>query len=979
MSFDDRGNLGPPPPPFQIGGEPRRRSGGNGWVLIAALVLGFITVGGAARQFLVDWMWFESVQYLHVFQITKIGQASLFGAGFVAVFLFVAVNLTIARRLAPRVTITVEGADLELAGRMITLATLGISLILGVAFGSNLANQWQALTLAANATAFGMTDPTFQEDVSFYVFHLPVWQTLQDWATGVILATSVACVVLYGALSLGGPLAPGRGVRAHVSVLGAALLALIALQYRLNQYDLMLIPTGVVFGPGYTDLQVRLPLYTLMSIIAGITSVLLLVNIALRGVALPALGVASLAGVLVLGNVYAEVVQRLQVEPNELARERPFIEQNIRLTRAAFGLDRIEEVAHRGNPEPTLQELQDNPETIRNVRLWDHEPLKATYEQIQAIRRYYEFHDVDIDRYTLDGQYRQVMLAARELAPDKLAAANEAPTWVNMRLKFTHGYGAALSPVNEIADNRLPNLFLKDLPPVAAQAGASSIRITRPEIYFGEKTNGWAIVASNEPELDYASANETKFTSYSGSGGVQLDSVGKRLLFAWQFADPNILLTDLKPESRLLYNRTVAKRVSEVLPFLKLDRDPYLVLLDGRMVYVQDAYTTSTRFPYSEPYADNPDGSRLGGRFNRVNYIRNSVKAVVDAYEGTVDFYVSDPSDPIIQTYAKVFPDTFKALSEMPPGLREHLRYPEDLLNVQAEVYQIYHMQDPQIFYNKEDAYIRPKEIYLNKEQPMDPYYVIMRLPGQARPEFLLILPFTPVNKNNANAWLAGRSDGANYGKLLAFKFPNDRLVFGPRQIESRIDQDDRIADQFGKWRNSGSTVLRGNLLFVPVGDSYIYVEPIYLQSQQSSLPELTRVVVAAGERIAMEGSLEESLNAVFRTTIFRSRDGVVTVPPGGPASPPAVSPTPGLGQPTPIPGQPTPTASLAPVPGAPGATPAGDMASLARLAQELFTRGQDRLRSGDFAGYGEVQRQLEDVLKRMTELAASDTTRRTP
>ena len=966
MSFEDRGNLGPPPPPFQIGEQPQRGGRNSGWVLLAALVLGIVVIGGATRQFLVDWMWFESVQYVHVLQITKLGQLSLFAGGFVGVFLFVAINLTIARRLAPRVTITVEGADLELAGRMVTLATLGVSLILGMIFGSGLSNQWQQLALAANATPFGMTDPTFGEEISFYIFQLPVLQMLQDWGTGVLLTTGLAAVLFYGvSLTLGGPLLPNRGIRAHVSVLGAALLALIAMQYWLNRFDLMLIPTGVVFGPGYTDLNVRLPLYTLLSVVSAVTGVLLLVNIALRGVALPALGVAALSGVLVLGNVYAEVVQRLQVEPNELSRERPFIEQNIQLTRTAFGLDRIEEVAHKGNIEPTLQELGDNPEAIKNVRLWDHEPLKATYEQIQAIRRYYEFHDVDIDRYTIDREYRQVMLSARELAPDKLAAAEEATTWVNRRLKFTHGYGAALSPVNEIADNRLPNLYLKDLPPITNHPGSEALRITQPEIYFGEKTSEWAIVASNEPELDFASANETKFTSYRGNGGVQLDSLAKRLLFAWQFTDPNILLTDLNPESRILYTRLIPDRVKAIIPFIKLDHDPYLVILDGRLVYVQDGYTTSERFPYSEPYMDSPNGSRLGGRFNKVNYIRNSVKAVVDAYHGSVELYISDPSDPIIQTYAKVFPGTFKSLADMSPGLRQHLRYPEDLFNVQAEVYQIYHMQDPQIFYNKEDAYTRPQEIYLDKQQTMQPYYVIMRLANEPRPEFILMLPFTPVNKNNANAWLAGRADGANYGKLLAFKFPNDRLVFGPRQIESRIDQDDRIADQFGKWRNSGSTIIRGNLLFVPVGDSYIYVEPIYLQSQQSKLPELTRVVVAAGERIAMEASLEDSLNAVFRTTLFKGRDSGATPPV---ATTPVTQPTVPAGQPTPTPG-----------PTLPGAGTDNQLTTLSRQAQELFTRGQERLRSGDFAGYGEVQRQLEDTLKRMAELAASDTTRRTP
>lgn len=949
MSFEDRGNLGPPPPPFRVGEDAPRRRGNNTWIVVSAVVLAVVVIGGAGRQLLVDWMWFDSLGYLGVFQ-TQLGyRLGLFAAGFVVVFAFVLGNLLVARRMAPRMTVTVEPADLRLAGRMVTLVMLGVSLLLGLIFASTLSGQWQRLALALNATAFGQVDPIFNEEISFYVFLLPLLQTLQDWGTGVLLATGIAVVILYGvAITLGGDRVPSRALKVHVSLLGAGLLLLVALQFWLNRYDLMLSAGGVVFGPGFTDVSVRLPLYTLLALVAAVTSVLLLLNTTMRGVLLPGLGVATLAGVMVLGTVYAELVQRLQVEPNELTRERPYIEHNIRFTRAAYGLDRIEEVPHRGNIEPTLQELTDNPETIRNVRLWDHEPLKATYEQIQAIRRYYEFNDVDIDRYTIDGQYRQVMLAARELAPDKIGVEGDAPTWVNQRLKFTHGYGVALSPVNEIADNRLPNLYVRDLPPVTARAGNDALRVDRPEIYFGEKTTEWAIANSQEPELNYASANETKFSHYQGTGGVQLDSMFKRLLFAWQFGDPNIVLTDLKPESRILFYRTVQERVSRVLPFLRLDHDPYVVIHQGRLVYIQDAYTVSSRYPYAE--------IQRSGMFAGQNYIRNSVKAVVDAYNGTVDFYVADPSDPIIQTFAKVFPGTFKGLDEMSADLRAHLRYPEGLFNVQAEVYQIYHMQDPQIFYNKEDAYTRPLEIYLDREQRMAPYYVIMRLPGQPRPEFILILPFTPVNKNNANAWLAGRSDGENYGKLLAYKFPTDRLVFGPRQIESRIDQDDRIADQFGKWRNSGSTILRGNLLFVPVGDSYIYVEPIYLQSQQSRLPELTRVVVAAGERIAMEASLEESLNAVFRTTIFRPAGGgaVVAPPPSGGAQPPPAQPTP---------------------PAAPPAGAATELAALARQAQEHFARAQERLRAGDWAGYGEAQKQLEETLKRMAELAPTPTT----
>jgi len=498
------------------------------------------------------------------------------------------------------------------------------------------------------------------------------------------------------------------------------------------------------------------------------------------------------------------------------------------------------------------------------------------------------------------------------------------------------------SPVTEISGEGLPNLLVKNLPPVSSPP-IPELRVTRPEIYFGEKGTDWVIVNTDEPELDFASETETKYNRYDGKGGVLLDSILKRALFAWQMADPNIILTALRDDSRILYYRHVQERVSKIAPFLVLDRDPYVVINEGRLVYIQDAYTVTNRFPYSEPYLEPPPSRR------RYNYIRNSVKAVVDAYDGTVDFYIADPSDPLIQTWARIFPDLFKPFDQLSAGLRQHVRYPEDFFNVQAEMYRTFHMRDPQVFYNKEDTYERPKELYLTQEKAMDAYYVIMRLPEEARSEFMLILPFTPVNKNNANAWLAGRSDGQNYGKLLAFTFPKDKLIYGPRQVESRIDQDPTISAQFALWNQSGSRVLRGNLLFVPIGQSYLYVEPVYLQSAQSQLPELKRVVVAAGNRIAMEPTLEESLNRIY---------GAQVAQPGQPGTPGGPSPGP------------SPPPSGAGTPATPGAS--GELVQLARQADEVYRRAQERLRSGDWTGYGNELRELEALLKRMVELGST-------
>ena len=935
FSFQERqGDLGPPPPPFRVGGEGEpRRSGGQQWVFLIGVVLFLLIVGGASKELYTEWLWFENVGYTQVYFLSLGARVVLFAAAALAFFVFLLANIWIARRLAPgQAGAPANTEEARLARRMATLITVAAGLVLAFLFGSSASGEWARVLLYVNAQPFGVQDPVFGQDVGFHVFSMPLLRFIQIWGTGALVVTLIGAVVVYGlALSIQ-PRAVGRAIRAHISILGIGIFLLLAFGYWLDRFDLMYAPGGVVFGPGFTEVSARLPVLTILTVLAVVAAVLLAINIFMRGIQVPALGVAAWAVVaLVGGGLYPEFVQRIQVQPNELSKERPYLENNIRFTRQAFGLDRIEDVAFPGTDQPTVEEIKANPETVDNVRLWDHEPLKVTYCQIQAIRRYYDFHDVDIDRYTIAGKYRQVMLSARELNPDKLALAGEAPTWVNQRLKFTHGYGLTLSPVNEISGEGLPNLLVKNLPPVSTPP-IPELAVTRPEIYFGETTNDWVIVNSNEEELDYASETETKFTRYAGAGGVLLDSFLKRAIFAWQMADPNILLTDLRPESRILFYRQIRERVAHIAPFLTLDKDPYVVVFNGRLVYIQDAYTITDRYPYSETYR------------RSFNYIRNSVKVVVDAYDGSADFYIADPSDPIILTYARIFPGLFKPLEQMPEALRAHIRYPEDLFNAQAEMYQLYHVQDPQVFYNKEDAYTRPQELYMESTtpKPMDAYYLIMRVPGQEKAEFVLILPFTPAGKPNTNAWLAARSDAPNYGKLLAFSFPKEKVIYGPNQIEARINQDTVISPQFSLWNQSGSRVLRGNLLFIPIGESYMYVEPIYLQSEQGQLPELKRVIVAIGNRIAMESTLEASLSAIYGAQLK-----------GPPARPEATPSAPTAGQPQP------------PSTGAPKA-----VADLAREAQDHFDKAQERLRAGDWSGYGSELQQLQSILKQMVELS---------
>ncbi|MFC1979906.1 UPF0182 family protein, partial [Chloroflexota bacterium] len=597
---------------------------------------------------------------------------------------------------------------------------------------------------------------------------------------------------------------------------------------------------------------------------------------------------------------------------------------NIQFTREAFALDRIEEQPFPAEESPSLQDIEQNEGTINNIRLWDPRPLKDTYNQRQSLRLYYDFNDVDVDRYIIDGEYRQVMLSARELSAEKLAG--EAQTWVNRKLQFTHGYGLALSPVNEVSTQGLPTLLVKDIPPVG------KFNIERPQIYFGEKTDEYVILNTKTEEFDFPMGDDNVYGYYEGKGGVNIGTFIRRLAYAWQLSDLNILISgELAPDSKVLYYRNIRERVSHLAPFLKLDSDPYLVVMDGRLFWIQDAYTTSDRYPYSEP---------LGGN---LNYIRNSVKAVIDAYNGSVTFYVTDPEDALIQTYQSIFPELFVPAEQMPEFLRAHWRYPESMFNIQATVYQTYHMRDARVFYNKEDLWAIPKEVYFGSEQPMEPYYIIMRLPDEEKEEFLLMQPFTPLSKKVTIGWLAARSDEENYGKLLAYLFPKERTVYGPSQIENRIGQDTVITEQLALWGRGGSRVIRGNLLLIPLGKSVLFVEPVFLEAETGGLPELKRVIVVAGDKIAMEPTLEESLMAIF---------GTEAPPPALPPEPPVVKP---------------------PAPPAPEEPVVADIASLIEEAQLHYDRAQQYLQEGDWAGYGSELEALKVVLNQLAELTAEE------
>ena len=887
--------------------------------LIAAGILLLFVLINVFKGVYTEWLWFSSLGYGSVYAtILKTKVLVFFLAAIIFGLLFLG-NLVLATRLAPKTEAHLW--PWEIVRRLqpiLRLNVILVTVVLSIIFGLVAQGNWEVILRFFNGQPFGIADPVFHEEVSFYVFSLPFLHSLQGWLMGVLTITLLGSagvyLLSYTVQRLKFDFA--LPVLSHIGGLVIAILGLFAWGYRLNIWELVFSTQGVVFGASYADMHAKLPAQWILFSVVLICMALVVVSILRHNFRWLAYGIGGwIVAAILIGSIFPTLIQRFQVQPNELALETPYIEYNIQFTREAFALNRIEEQSFPAEDTPSPQDVAQNEATINNIRLWDHRPLKDTYNQIQAIRLYYDFNDVDVDRYTIDGEYRQVMLSARELSAEKLAG--QAQTWVNRRLQFTHGYGIALSPVNEVSTEGLPVLLVKDIPPVG------DFNIEQPQIYFGEKTNLYIIVNTKTQEFDYPMGDENVYGYYQGEDGVSLGSLFRRLVYAWQFGDINILISgELTPESRVLYYRNIQERVNHLAPFLELDNDPYLVVMEGRLFWIQDAYTTTDRYPYSEP---------LG---NGLNYIRNSVKAVIDAYDGSVTFYITDPEDALIQTYQSIFPNLFVPAEQMPQSLRVHIRYPEDMFNIQASVYQTYHMRDARVFYNKEDLWAVPRELYFGSEQAMEPYYIIMRLPDEEKEEFLLMLPFTPVNKNNTIGWLAARSDGENYGRLLAYLFPKERLVYGPSQIENRISQDTVITEQLALWSRGGSRVIRGNLLLIPLGESNLYVEPVFLQAEGGGLPQLKRVIVAAGDQIAMEPTLQESITAIFGAE-------ALPIPPTEPVEP----------------GEPV----------------VSSIADLIAQAQEHYNLAQQYLQAGDWASYGEELDALEAVLEQLAELTAEE------
>ncbi len=781
-----------------------------------------------------------------------------------------------------------------------------IALFLSLAIGLIAVSRWTKVLQYFHPTNFNTTDPLFNQNISFYVFIFPILELLGFWLTVVFLYGLVSCALTYllsgNSLNKGIFLRFSRSQQRHLYGLGAALMLATAFSYWLGRYALLYSRGDVSYGANYADVTVRLPCYGFLSILAGAIALLMLYQVCqfkIKNELIKQIILAWLALIFLGSLLLPKIVQQLIVKPNELAREQPYIQRSIAFTQEAFDLTKIEIKTFDPAGKLTYKDLEKNQLTISNIRLWDKRPLLKTNRQLQQIRPYYTFPDADIDRYTIknekakkrDSESQQVLMAAREL--DYTAVAREAQTWVNEHLVYTHGYGFTLSPVNTVGVGGLPDYFVKDIG-VAAQKGETALEITSdqirvsiplayPRIYYGEVTNTDAMTQTKVKEFDYPSGEDNVYNTYSGRGGIAIGSMWRRLLFAnylknWQMA----LTRNFTPETKLLYRRNIKKRVRAIAPFLRYDSDPYLVVANANLskddiekdgdtisvkkqpfssktnssnylYWIMDAYTASDRYPYSDP-----------GK-NEFNYIRNSVKVVIDAYNGSVDFYVANPSDPMIESWIRIFPGLFKPLDQMPLAIRKHIRYPVDLLSIQSERLLTYHMEDPQVFYNREDLWRVPNEIYGSEQQPVEPYYLITKLPTETAEEFILLLPFTPVSRNNLIAWIAGRSDGGHYGKLLLYLFPKQRLVYGPEQIEALINQDPVISEQISLWNRQGSKAIQGNLLVIPIEQSLLYVEPLYLEADRNSLPTLVRVIAVYENRIVMAENLNLALKALFQ------------------------------------------------------------------------------------------------------------------
>ena len=913
-----------------------RHSAVVGFISAAVAVGIFLILLGLASDLLVDWLWFSSIGYLQVFWTTIGAKAAVFLAVCTATAVILWLNGWLAVRFARRQpTQSFTGFAWKPAGNVPPPDLLafvrdrllwprvvagGAGLIALVIAAWEVGN-WGVFLQFFYHVPFGADDPLYNKDIGFYLFVLPAYILIKNWMVLTLVLSALFAGMIY---RVHGDIEYDSHHRsmsptaiAHGSALLGLLFAVKAWSYDLDRYLLLYGDNGVVVGASYTDVHVKLPVLWLLIGLSIVAAFAAWVNLRMRTYRIPAAAIVLVViGSFVLSDLVPVLFRQVFVKPSELQLEKPYIERNIALTRQAYNLDQIAAKPFAAEQKLTFKMLETNRATIENIRLWDWMPLSDTYAQLQEIRTYYKFHDLDVDRYWLDGSYQSVMLSARELRPSLLPP--NAQTWVNRHVLFTHGNGAVMSPVTRKSTEGLPFFYLRDIPPVAD----GGPQIHEPRIYYGEEPDSYVIVKGSTPEFDYPKGKDNVYAAYDGTGGVPIGAMLRRGLFAYYFNDPNLILSSyITADSRIMIRRNIEELVRTIAPFLRLDHDPYLVISNGRMFWMQDAYTTSSYFPSAQPAQDLD-----------LNYIRNSVKVIVDAYNGTVDFYLMDSRDPVAATYQLIFPGLFKPFTAMPLDLQKHIRYPEDLFLIQARLYQAYHMEAADVFYNREDLWQFPRRPGGDGIAMMAPYYIIMRLPGEPQAEFFLMLPMVPSRRDNMIAWLAARCDAPDYGKLIVYEFPKEKLVYGPFQIEARINQNTEISQQLTLWNQMGSRVIRGaNLLAIPIENSILYISPLYLRAEHGHLPELKRVIAAYGERVVMKETLAEALSALFIES----------------GAAPAIL---GTTEETAV---------------------AGPAAGRAQEALDRYNRAVERLKSGDWKGFGTQFDAMRELLEEMSRQSA--------
>ena len=976
--------------------------------IVVALILLF-TLGGSLVNLWTDLIWYRSVGFDSVFWTRLLTQAGLFVGMLLLALLFLLGSFWLADRVVPPTTgrsgggsitdriveaiqraeersqasnryqafggrddprfegwsrqrrppgggtVVLDSDDIPELTPIVRIVLIVVAVIFALAIAGGVSSNWETIQLWAHQVTFApdgqppVVDPIFGRDIGFYLFQLPFIRLVQSVATTLLIGALLIAAARYTIGFIESGLVLTTRIRVHLAVLGGLLLILVAIGYQLDKLELVYSNRGVATGVSFTDQHAQFLAFDVLTVIAALAGAFLVGAAFTRWIwPLGVVVVAWLGASFVLGTVYPSLVQQLSVKPNEFAQESPYINNNITMTRLAFDLTNWSSTPFDGSAPLTAAAVQQESATFQNARIWDYRPLGATLDQLQTIRQYYDFTDVDTDRYTINGQVRQVMLAARELAPEKNPQAN---SWVNQRITFTHGIGLAMVPVNQATTSGQPDLIIKDLPPVST-AGAPTI--AQPRIYFGERPSDYVIVNAQQPAFDYPLGSDASTGGsdgapappWTGTSGIKLDTGLSRLLFSIRFRDLNLLISDqITGDSQLLFHRSLSDRLQLIAPFLRFDQDPYLVVTgDGRLVYIQDAYTISDRFPNAQAF----DGSDLGPSSGLANdtfdYIRNSVKIVMDAYTGQMTFYVADPDDPIIRAYEGVFPSLFTPLDQMPADLQAHLRVPEELFNVQTAQFATYHVTNPGTFYARNDLWTVPSPSGSSQSLPPEAYYVYMRLPDVPNPEFLLLQPMVPQSRPNMIAWVAARNDAPNRGEVRVFQFPQDSNVQGPNQIEARIDAEPTISSQVSLWDQSGSKVIKGNLIVIPLQDSLIYLQPIYLQSSNATFPQLQKVVLANSSTVVWGNTLEEALNLLLAGGF------------GSPGTSPPPSPGPGS--------SPGPTAS----PG-PGSSLPPDVAGLVAYANQHFDLAQQALRNGDFATYGKEMALVQDALRQLDVL----------